>query len=112
MRLPPPAPGLVLRYAFLWRREFDAGQDEGRAVRRQGSRRRAGGEDHQPEHEHAPPSEAIAEGCAEQEQGGNLSRMVGVLLSEALALRSRPVLAERLADRFGENSEASEDVDG
>ena len=58
------------------------------------------------------PVMTAVESLAEQEQGGNLSRMVGVLLSEALALRSRPVLAERLADRFGENSEASEDVDG
>ena len=33
MRLAQPAPGLVLRYAFLWRREFDAGQDEGRKDR-------------------------------------------------------------------------------
>ena len=33
MRLPRPSPGLVLRYAFLWRREFDAGQDEGRKDR-------------------------------------------------------------------------------
>ena len=28
MRLPRPVPGLVLRYAFLWRREFDVGRDE------------------------------------------------------------------------------------
>lgn len=33
MRLPTPEPGLVLRYAFLWRREFEAGQDEGRKDR-------------------------------------------------------------------------------
>ena len=33
MRLPRPAPGLVLRYAFLWRRELDAGQDESRKDR-------------------------------------------------------------------------------
>jgi hypothetical protein len=31
--LPQPVPGLVLRYAFLWRREFDADQDEGRKDR-------------------------------------------------------------------------------
>ena len=33
MRLPTPEPGLVLRYVFLWRREFEAGQDEGRKDR-------------------------------------------------------------------------------
>ncbi len=33
MRLPKPTPGLVLRYAFLWRTEFEAGQDEGRKDR-------------------------------------------------------------------------------
>ena len=29
MTLPPPEPGLVIRYSYLWRREFHAGQDEG-----------------------------------------------------------------------------------
>ncbi len=33
MRLPKPTPGLVLRYAFLWRTEFEGGQDEGRKDR-------------------------------------------------------------------------------
>ena len=33
MRLPTPEQGLVLRYAFLWRREFESGQDEGRKDR-------------------------------------------------------------------------------
>jgi hypothetical protein len=33
VRLPTPEPGLVLQYAFLWRREFEAGQDEGRKDR-------------------------------------------------------------------------------
>lgn len=28
MSLPRPGPGLVLRYAFLWRREFEQGRDE------------------------------------------------------------------------------------
>ena len=29
MGLPEPVPGLVLRYAFLWRREHETGQEEG-----------------------------------------------------------------------------------
>ncbi|QUD87605.1 growth inhibitor PemK [Phenylobacterium montanum] len=29
MTWPDPRPGLVIRYAYLWRREHDAGQDEG-----------------------------------------------------------------------------------
>ena len=29
MRLPAPEPGLVLNYAYLWRREFLAGREEG-----------------------------------------------------------------------------------
>jgi hypothetical protein len=33
VRLPKPTPGLVLRYAFLWRAEFEGGQDEGRKDR-------------------------------------------------------------------------------
>ncbi|MGH7016576.1 MAG: hypothetical protein ACRED8_05765 [Caulobacteraceae bacterium] len=33
MRLPKPEPGLVLRYAFLWRGEFDLGRSEGRKDR-------------------------------------------------------------------------------
>ena len=28
MKVPAPEPGLVIRYAFLWRREFDAGREE------------------------------------------------------------------------------------
>jgi hypothetical protein len=31
--LTPPQPGLVLRYAYLWRREFHAGADKGRKDR-------------------------------------------------------------------------------
>jgi hypothetical protein len=30
---PPPIPGLVIRYAYLWKREADAGQIEGRKHR-------------------------------------------------------------------------------
>jgi hypothetical protein len=33
VRLPRPEPGLVLRYVFLWRGEFEAGRDEGRKDR-------------------------------------------------------------------------------
>lgn len=33
MKLPQPIPGLVLRYAFLWRNEFIAGREEGRKDR-------------------------------------------------------------------------------
>lgn len=33
MRLPRPEPGLVLRYAFLWRHEFEEGLQEGRKDR-------------------------------------------------------------------------------
>ncbi len=33
MRLPPPQPGLVIRYSFVWSREFAAGQEEGRKDR-------------------------------------------------------------------------------
>lgn len=33
MALPQPEPGLVISYAYLWRREHDAGQDEGRKER-------------------------------------------------------------------------------
>lgn len=33
MELPPPFPGLVLRYAFLWRQEFDARREEARKDR-------------------------------------------------------------------------------
>ena len=33
MSLAQPQPGLVLRYAFLWRREFESGQDEGQKDR-------------------------------------------------------------------------------
>lgn len=33
MDIPPPEPGLVIRYAFLWRREFDERQEEGRKDR-------------------------------------------------------------------------------
>jgi hypothetical protein len=29
MRIPAPAPGLVIRYSFLWSHERDAGRDEG-----------------------------------------------------------------------------------
>lgn len=29
MSFPDPYPGLVIRYAYLWKREFDAGRDEG-----------------------------------------------------------------------------------
>ena len=29
MSLPEPYPGLVIRYAYLWRREYEAGRDEG-----------------------------------------------------------------------------------
>ena len=29
MSFPEPYPGLVIRYAYLWKREFDAGRDEG-----------------------------------------------------------------------------------
>ena len=29
MNFPDPYPGLVIRYAYLWKREFDAGRDEG-----------------------------------------------------------------------------------
>lgn len=30
MAIPDPEPGLVISYAYLWRREHDAGQEEGR----------------------------------------------------------------------------------
>ena len=33
MGRPQPVPGLVIRYAYLWRREFDQGQEEGRKDR-------------------------------------------------------------------------------
>ena len=33
MSLPTPRPGLVIRYAFLWRSEAEIGQDEGRKDR-------------------------------------------------------------------------------
>ena len=33
MTLPPPRPGLVIRYAYLWRREAQAGAAEGRKDR-------------------------------------------------------------------------------
>ncbi len=29
MSLPTPHPGLVIRYAYLWKREFEAGREEG-----------------------------------------------------------------------------------
>lgn len=29
MSLPAPHPGLVIRYAYLWKREYEAGRDEG-----------------------------------------------------------------------------------
>jgi hypothetical protein len=29
VNLPEPSAGLVIRYAYLWKREFDAGRDEG-----------------------------------------------------------------------------------
>lgn len=29
MSLPRPQPGLVIRYAYLWKREYDQGRDEG-----------------------------------------------------------------------------------
>lgn len=29
MSLPKPQPGLVIRYAYLWKREYDQGRDEG-----------------------------------------------------------------------------------
>ncbi len=29
MSLPSPHPGLVIRYAYLWKREHEAGRDEG-----------------------------------------------------------------------------------
>lgn len=29
MNLPTPHPGLVIRYAYLWKREFEAGREEG-----------------------------------------------------------------------------------
>ena len=29
MSFPTPHPGLVIRYSYLWRREFEAGRDEG-----------------------------------------------------------------------------------
>lgn len=29
MPLPEPVPGLVVRYSYLWRREYERGQDEG-----------------------------------------------------------------------------------
>jgi mRNA-degrading endonuclease toxin of MazEF toxin-antitoxin module len=29
MSLPDPEPGLVISYAYLWRREYDAGREEG-----------------------------------------------------------------------------------
>src|SRR5271154_6063495 len=29
VRFPKPVPGLVIRYAYLWRREGDLGRDEG-----------------------------------------------------------------------------------
>ena len=33
MSLPPPEPGLVIPYAYLWRHEHRKGQEEGRKVR-------------------------------------------------------------------------------
>jgi mRNA-degrading endonuclease toxin of MazEF toxin-antitoxin module len=33
MPLPKPEPGLVIPYVYLWRREFDAGEETGRKVR-------------------------------------------------------------------------------
>ncbi len=33
MAIPNPEPGLVISYAYLWRREFEAGQEEGRKRR-------------------------------------------------------------------------------
>jgi hypothetical protein len=33
MAIPNPEPGLVISYAYLWRREFEAGQEEGRKNR-------------------------------------------------------------------------------
>ncbi len=33
MRAPKPVPGLVIRYAYLWRREYAAGEVEGRKDR-------------------------------------------------------------------------------
>lgn len=33
MSLPPPAPGLVISYAFLWPHEAEAGAEEGRKAR-------------------------------------------------------------------------------
>lgn len=33
MSLPNPEPGLVISYAYVWRREHDAGQEEGRKNR-------------------------------------------------------------------------------
>jgi mRNA-degrading endonuclease toxin of MazEF toxin-antitoxin module len=33
MAIPNPEPGLVISYAYLWRRDYDAGQEEGRKNR-------------------------------------------------------------------------------
>ncbi|MBY0355604.1 MAG: type II toxin-antitoxin system PemK/MazF family toxin [Rickettsiales bacterium] len=33
MAIPSPEPGLVISYAYLWRKEFEAGQEEGRKNR-------------------------------------------------------------------------------
>lgn len=33
MAIPNPEPGLVISYAYLWRREFEGGQEEGRKDR-------------------------------------------------------------------------------
>lgn len=33
MTIPAPEPGLVISYAYLWHREFNAGQEEGRKDR-------------------------------------------------------------------------------
>jgi hypothetical protein len=33
MAIPNPEPGLVISYAYLWRREFEVGQEEGRKNR-------------------------------------------------------------------------------
>jgi len=33
MSLPEPRPGMVINYAYLWRREADRGQEEGRKYR-------------------------------------------------------------------------------
>lgn len=33
MEIPPPTPGLVVRYAFLWRREYDTRREEARKDR-------------------------------------------------------------------------------